>query len=147
MNETETKTTTKDLRGAGGEAVAKEAALTLFRKKGIGIRLFRVEDTTVIADYYVICTGRASSHILALADEVTYHMGECGVPHYRTEGRDGGEWLLVDFGDVLVHIFSRDAREYYNLERLLNPGGEIALGDLFEEELHKREAGGQKDEI
>ena len=121
--------------------IAKEAACALFRKKGINIRLFRVEETTVIADYYAICTARASTHAHALADEISYRLDLCGVNTLRTEGRDGGEWLLVDLGTVLVHIFTRDAREYYNLERLLPPEGEIDLTDLFEELENKLEAG------
>lgn len=115
------------------QEIAREAALALFRKKGIDIRMFRVDDTTVIAEYYVICVGRAVTHMRALADEASYRLGLRGVPTYRTEGEAGSEWLLVDFGSVLVHIFSRDAHEYYNLERLLNPEGEVALDKYFEE--------------
>ena len=113
--------------------IAREAAWALYRKKGINVRLFRVDDTTVITDYYVICSGRASTHLKALADETTYRLELAGVRSYRTEGRDGGEWLLVDFGPVIVHIFAREARESYNLERLLKPENEIDLTDFFEE--------------
>ncbi len=122
-----------DLRGAESFEIAKEAAWALYRKKGIDIHLFRVDDTTVIADYYVICSGRASTHLNALADETKYRLDLAGVTSYRTEGRDGGEWLLVDFGAVIVHIFSREAREYYNLERLVNPENEVDLTAYFEE--------------
>ena len=137
MDNTENKNVQFDLRDADPRAVAEEAALALYRKKGIDIRLFGVEDTTVIADYYVICTGRASTHLAALADEVKYRLELANVPSYRTEGRDGREWLLVDFGTVIVHIFSREAREYYNLERLLKPEGEIDLTAFFEEMKNK----------
>ena len=140
MEFNEKQSTTKELAG-NTRLIAEEAALALFRKKGINIRLFGVEDTTVIADYYVICSARASTHARALADEVDYRLGLCGVPTLRTEGRDGGEWLLVDLGTVLVHVFTRDAREYYNLERLLPPEGEVDLTDLFEEMKNKLETG------
>ena len=140
MEFTEKQSTPRDLAG-NTLSIAEEAALALFRKKGINIRLFHVEETTVIADYYVICTARASTHAHALADEVGYRLGLCSVPVLRTEGRDGGEWLLVDLGTVLVHIFTRDAREYYNLERLLSPEGEVDLTDLFEEMKNKLETG------
>lgn len=122
-----------DLSDASSYDVAIAAARALFMKKGIDVRLYHVEETTVIADYYLLATGRASTHLNALADEVAYKLGESGVKTYRTEGRDGGEWLLVDFGTVLVHLFSRDAREYYHLERLLPPEGEIDLSAMFEE--------------
>jgi ribosome-associated protein len=140
MEFTEKQQATRDL-GGDTRLIAEEAALALFRKKGINIRLFRVEETTVIADYYVICTARASTHAHALADEVDYRLSLCNVPTLRTEGRDGGEWLLVDLGTVLVHVFTRDAREYYNLERLLPPEGEVDLTDLFEEMKNKLETG------
>ena len=113
--------------------VAFEAAAAFYRKKGIDIKMFRVDDRTVIADYYVICVGRAITHMRALADEAIYRLGLRGVRSLRTEGEDGNEWVLVDFGDVILHIFSRDAREYYNLERLLNPEGEVELTEFFEQ--------------
>lgn len=141
MDSTEKQITSRDLRGEPTRLVAEEAVFALFRKKGINIRLFHVEETTVIADYYVICTARASTHSHALADEVNYRLGLCGIKAQRTEGRDGGEWLLVDLGTVLVHVFTRDAREYYNLERLLPAESEIDLTDLFEEMKNKLEAG------
>lgn len=122
-----------DLSAADSYDVALAAAHALFMKKGIDVRLFHVEETTVIADYYLLATGRASTHLNALADEVAHQLGEAGVKTYRTEGRDGGEWLLVDFGTVLVHLFSRDAREYYHLERLLPAEGEVDLVPMFEE--------------
>ncbi len=129
----ENENTKETLQNADPIVVAKEAALALYRKKGINIRLYRVDDTTVITDYYVICSGRASTHVMALADETTYRLQQAGVRSYRTEGRDGREWLLVDFGAVIVHIFSREAREYYNLERLLKPENEVDLTEFFEE--------------
>lgn len=113
--------------------IAEEAAVALYRKKGENIRLFRVDDTTVIADYYVIAVGRSVTHMRALADEAIYRLHQKGISSYRTEGLEGNEWLLIDFGSVLVHIFSHEAREYYNLERLLNPSGEIGVQELFEE--------------
>ncbi|MBO5051171.1 MAG: ribosome silencing factor [Clostridia bacterium] len=141
MDTTENNMVHRDLSGATSREIAEEAASALFRKKGINIRLFHVEETTVIADYYVICSARATTHAHALADEVNYRLGLCNVHAQRTEGRDGGEWLLVDLGTVLVHVFTRDAREYYNLERLLPQEGEADLTDLFEELKNKLESG------
>jgi ribosome-associated protein len=99
--------------------------------------MFRVNERTVIADYYVICVGRAITHMRALADEAIYRLGLEGVRSLRTEGEDGQDWVLVDFGDVIVHIFSREAREYYNLERLLDPAAEVELSAFFEEMQNK----------
>ncbi len=114
-------------------AVAEEAAFALYRKKGLDIRLFHVEENTVIADYYVIATARSSTQLHALADEAIYRLGLFGLSPHHVEGRDGGEWMLVDFGSVLIHVFSRDAREYYHLERLLSPEHEIDLAEKTEE--------------
>ena len=130
-----------DLSGASPYEVALAAARALYMKKGINVRMYHVEENTVIADYYLIATGRASTHVNALADEAAYQLGRAGVKAYRTEGRDGGEWLLVDFGTVIVHVFSRDAREYYHLERLLSPESEIDLSEKFEEWKNNAEAG------
>lgn len=136
MNTTQETNTARDTR-----AIAEEAAHALYAKKGEALRLFRVEDNTVIADYFVICSGRASTHLRALADEVEYKLGLQGVPTLRVEGREGGEWLLVDLGTVIVHIFSRDAREYYNLERLLPAECELDLTALTEEWNRNAETG------
>ena len=125
--------TERSARMQDAREVAMEAALALYRKQGIDIKMFRVAERTVIADYYVICVGRAITHMRALADETTYRLGLEGVRALRTEGEDGQDWVLVDFGDVIVHVFSREAREYYNLERLLDPAGEVELTAYFEE--------------
>lgn len=120
-----------DLSDAPAQRWAEEIAATLCNKKGLDIRLYHVEDTTVITEYYVICTGRSSTHVHALSDEANYHMEQCHVPAAHTEGRDGGEWILIDFGPVIVHVFSAGAREYYDLERLLRPEDAMDLKELF----------------
>ena len=102
------------------KAAALFAVKALYLKQAGDIMMYNVVDNTVIADYYVICSARSSTHIKALADEVCYRLELEGVKELRVEGRDGGTWVLVDFGSVIVHIFSKDAREFYKLERLLN---------------------------
>ena len=127
----ENSKTLRDARMQDAREVALEAASAFYRKKGMDIRMYRVDDTTVITEYYVICVGRSTTQIRALADEAIYRLGLCGVNSLRTEGESGSEWMLVDFGDVILHIFTPDARTYYNLERLLNPEGEVDLTDHF----------------
>ena len=102
------------------KAVALSAVKALYLKQAGDIMMYNVVDNTVIADYYVICSARSSTHIKALADEVCYRLELEDVKELRVEGRDGGTWVLVDFGSVIVHIFSKEAREFYKLERLLN---------------------------
>ena len=119
-----------DLSGADALVIAKQAALELLKKQGKSVKLFCVKDTTVIADYYLIATGRSSTHVKALADELSEKLVLHGVETARIEGRDGGAWVLVDFGCVIAHVFDRESREYYNLERLLRPEDELSIEDL-----------------
>ena len=120
----------RDLSGAEPLEIARQAGLELLKKQARDLKLYSVSDTTVITEYYVIVTGRVSTHVKALADELADRMTLHGVAPERIEGRDGGAWILVDFGCVIAHIFDRESREYYNLERLLRPEDELATDDL-----------------
>ena len=100
------------------KAVAEEIAEVLDSKKGNDIKVLYVEDKTVIAEYFVLCTGNSSTQIKALAGEVEYKLGLRGVSPYGVEGRDNNTWLILDFSNVIVHIFSRESREFYNLDKL-----------------------------
>lgn len=113
--------------------IAVAAAKALYLKQAGDIQMYNVTDNTIIADYYVICSARSSTHIKALADEVCYKLDLGGVTASRVEGRDGGTWVLVDFGCVIVHIFSKEAREFYKLERLLNEENKKDLTEAFKE--------------
>ena len=106
--------------------LARELVRVLYNKQASDILLYHVADATVITDYEIVCTGRASTHINALADELDFRTED----DVRMEGRDGGAWVLLDFGVVIVHIFARDAREFYKLERLLPEDGLIDITDL-----------------
>ena len=119
-----------DLSNADSLVIARQAALELLKKQGKAVKLFCVKDTTVIADYYLIASGRSSTHVKALADELSEKMALHAVKTDRIEGRDGGAWVLVDFGTVIAHVFDRESREYYNLERLLRAEDELSIEDL-----------------
>ena len=103
---------------SNAKEVADAIAEVLDSKKGRDIKVLHVEDKTVISEYFVICTGNSSTQIKALAGEVEYRMGLRGVEPYSVEGRDNNAWLLLDYSNVIVHIFSREAREFYNLDKL-----------------------------
>ena len=98
--------------------LADAIAEVLDSKKGRDIKVLYVEDKTVLAEYFVICSGNSSTQIKALAGEVEYRLGLRGVDPYSVEGRDNNSWLLLDYSNVIVHIFSREAREFYNLDKL-----------------------------
>ncbi len=113
--------------------LALVAVRALYSKQGFDVKLYHVEDATIITDYYVICTGRSTTHIKALADEAMYRLDLGGVHAAHVEGRDTGSWILLDFGSVIAHVFSRDDRDYYKLERLLPEGTEVDITDFLAE--------------
>ena len=106
------------LEGADAKTLAEAIADVLDSKKGHDIKVVHVADKTVIAEYFVICTGNSSTQVKALAGEVEYKMEQRGVVPYGVEGRDNNSWLIVDYSHVIVHVFSREAREFYNLDKL-----------------------------
>ena len=106
------------LTGDDAKELADAIADVLDSKKGHDIKVLFVEDKTVLAEYFVLCTGNSSTQIKALAGEVEYKIGLRGIEPYGTEGRDNNSWMILDYSNVIVHIFSREAREFYNLDKL-----------------------------
>ena len=106
------------LVGVTPKELAEAIAEILDSKKGRDIRVLAVEGKTEIADYFVLCTGNSSTQIKALSGEVEFRTTERGVAPDRVEGRDNNTWLILDYGNVIVHVFSRDARDFYNLDKL-----------------------------
>ena len=100
------------------EQIAAIAAKALEDKKARDIKVLRTTEQTVLADYFVICNGTSSTHITALGDEVDKQLSEAGEPPVRREGLRSDIWVLMDFGCVIVHVFTDEARKFYNLERL-----------------------------
>ena len=111
---------------------AEEKALKIYEfldnKKAIEIKVLKVADLTSIAEYFVIANGTSNTHIKALADEVDFQMESLGEKG-RLEGK-ASDWLLLDFGDVITHVFIADAREHYNLEKLWADAQEISMEEL-----------------
>lgn len=99
-----------------------ESAITLAKaldsKKGIDIKVLRTGDLTTLADYFVICSGTSNTQIKALSDACEKAMDEAGEPAHHVEGHRDGTWVLLDFSTVIVHIFTDEARKFYDLERL-----------------------------
>ena len=106
------------LVGATPLELAKAIGEVLDNKKGHEIKVIHVEDKTSIADYVVLCTGNSSTQVKALAGEVDFKIEQRGVSPDNVEGRGNNSWIVVDYGNVVVHIFSREAREFYNLDKL-----------------------------
>lgn len=90
----------------------------LDNKKGINIKYMEIKDVTTIADYFVITSGTSSTHIKSLADNVEYELKKEGIYPNKIEGYETGTWILMDYGDVVVHIFTEKERENYKIEEL-----------------------------
>ena len=90
----------------------------LDNKKALDILAVNVADKTIIADWFVIASGRSTTQVKALCDELEEKAAERGLIARRKEGYQEGRWIVVDFGTILVHVFHPEEREYYNLERL-----------------------------
>ena len=95
------------------------AADAIFSKKGTHITLLDIEELFVFSDVFVIATGTSRTHVQSLADHVEEKLREnVGVKPLRSEGRNEAEWVLLDYGDIVVHLFQAPSREFYGLERL-----------------------------
>lgn len=116
------------------EATPKELAHAIFdvldAKKAHGIKVLRVNDQTVITDYFVICNGNSGTQVKSLAGEVEYKLGLRGVNPVHFEGRDNNGWIVLDYSSVIVHIFSRENRDFYQLEKLYGDAEEIPFTGL-----------------
>lgn len=107
------------------EAIRDLAMAALDELKGIDIVTMDVRQLTSIADYMVICSGRSSRHVKALADNVAQQAKKHKVGFVRTEGDQESEWILVDLGDVVVHVMLPTTRSFYGLEDLWEPVKEL----------------------
>ena len=103
-------------------------------KKARDIKLLHVEKQTIIADYFVVCTGTSRTQIRSLADEVEYKLGQYGVHPSHVEGADSGVWVLEDFGSVILHVFTPESRQFYNLEKLYKETTEQDIAHLLTED-------------
>ena len=119
------------LQGATSREVAELAVKILDSKLASEIKLLKIDAKTVIADYFVICTGNSSTQIKTLADEVEYQLGVGKVPHVRLQGADSDEWKIIDCHDVIVHVFSVEARGFYKLEKLWADAEEINIDSII----------------
>ena len=112
--------------------LAIKAAGILDKKKAEDIKVIEVTEQTIVADYFVLANGTSSTHVKALADDVEYELEQIGVHDGHIEGRATG-WVLLDYGAVLVHVFDRESRAYYNLERLWTDANLVDISDIIQD--------------
>ena len=110
--------------------LTREIVKILDEKKAIDIVAIETEELTSVSDYFVIASGTSSTHVKSLADDVEYEMSKKGIEPLHTEGRATG-WILLDYGSVIVHIFQKESRDYYNLERLWGDAQKVDLSDIL----------------
>lgn len=114
--------------------IMKIAANALNDKKGMELCAIKIEDVSDIADYFIICTATSNAHVKALADTVEEKLKEQGVAPNHVEGRSS-DWLLLDYGTVVVHVFGKISRDFYSLDRLWNDGEQIDLVKILDNEM------------
>ena len=111
--------------------VAYEVTKALDDKKGIDIKLLKIDKVSSLADYFLICTGTVNTHVKTLCDYAEYTMEQLGETMLGREGHRGNAWELLDFGSIVVHVFTEEAREFYALERLWADAEEINISDII----------------
>ena len=105
-------------RMLSAKEVAYEVTKALDEKKGRDIKLLRINEVSSLADYFLICTGTSNTHVKTLCDYAEYTLEQLGEPMLGREGHRGNSWELLDFGSIVVHVFTEEARQFYALERL-----------------------------
>ena len=114
--------------------VAVQVTKALDEKKGRDIKLIRISDISSLADYFLICTATSNTHVKTLCDYAEYTMEQLGEPMLGREGHRGNSWELIDYGSIVVHVFTQEAREFYSLERLWADAEKVDLKDIVTEE-------------
>lgn len=104
------------------QALVGKAILALEDKKAEDIRIIDISEVSVIADYFIIANGNNVSQIQAMADEVEEKLYKAGCPLKQKEGYTNANWVLLDFGDIIIHIFDKENRLFYDLERIWRDG-------------------------
>lgn len=106
----------------------KKIIKTLDSKKAEEIKAIKIKDLTILADYFIIANGTSTTHTKTLAEEVEYQLSQEGIEPNRTEGYNGSNWVILDYGDIVVHVFYKETRDYYQLERLWSDGEMVDIG-------------------
>ena len=110
--------------------IAIAVTKALDEKKGMDIKLLKIDEVSTLADYFLICTGTSNTHVRTLCDYAEYVLEEMGEPMLGREGHRGNSWELLDYGTIVVHVFTEEAREFYALERIWADAEAIDISDI-----------------
>ena len=111
--------------------IAYEVTKALDSKKGMDIKLLKIDRVSSLADYFLICTVTSNTHVKTLCDYAEYTLEQLGETMLGREGHRGNSWELLDYGSVVVHVFTEEAREFYALERLWADGEQVDISGLI----------------
>ena len=110
--------------------VAIAVTKALDSKKGMNIKLLKIDKVSSLAEYFLICTGTSNTHVKTLCDYAEFVMDELGEPMLGREGHRGNSWELLDYGSVVIHVFTDEARKFYDLERLWADAENVDLSHI-----------------
>ena len=111
--------------------IALEVTKALDAKKGMDIKLLKIDSVSSLADYFLICTGTSNTHVKTLCDYAEYTLEQLGEPMLGREGHRGSAWELLDYGTIVVHVFTEEARKFYDLERLWADAEAVNLNEII----------------
>jgi ribosome-associated protein len=111
--------------------IAYEVTKALDAKKGMDIKLLKIDRVSSLADYFLICTGTSNTHVKTLCDYAEYTLEQLGEKMLGREGHRGNTWELLDYGTIVIHVFTDEARKFYDLERLWADAETIDLGEII----------------
>ncbi|MEE1329183.1 MAG: ribosome silencing factor [Oscillospiraceae bacterium] len=111
--------------------IAVAVTKALDEKKGMDIKLLKIDRVSSLADYFLICTGTSNTHVKTLCDYAEYTLEQLGETMLGREGHRGNSWELLDYGTIVIHVFTTEAREFYALERLWADAENIDLSDIL----------------
>lgn len=110
------------MKSEESKKMLKTAYLAMDEKKAIGITAIDISEISILADYFVICSGNNPNQVHAICDNISEKMNQNGYSTNKTEGYNNANWILMDYGDLIIHIFDKESRSFYNLERIWADG-------------------------
>lgn len=112
------------------KCMARLAYQALDEKKGEDIKVIDISQVSVLADYFIIANGNSESQVRALVDNVEEELAKAGYDMKQREGYSSGNWILMDFGEIIVHVFDKENRLFYDLERIWRDGKQVEFSEL-----------------
>ena len=112
--------------------IAYAVTKALDEKKGMDIKLLKIDRVSTLADYFLICTGTSNTHVKTLCDYAEYTLEQLGEPMLGREGHRGNAWEVLDFGTIVIHVFTDEARKFYDLVRLGADAEAVDIGEIIQ---------------